>query len=111
VGTVLLTPVGAHINNSVRHVFKHVRNKVAYQKVVGNTATINSGEEANVRASCPGKKKVVGGGYQSSGSAPGEVVIAQTSKPTANNRAWKVRAGNFGGNPQTVFAIAICARL
>lgn len=107
----LLTPAGAHVNKKFRHLWKqHLRPKIGYETVVSPETTITSGNEATVTATCPGNKRVVGGGFRSTGNYP-DVIVARSSAPASNNHAWTVRAANFGGTTESIEAIAICTRL
>ena len=82
VGLVLgMSPVGAHINNNVGHVFNHMKARVD-REVVHKFAAASSESPKSLLVTCPGEEKVaLGGGVSVGGSsgqpdAPPEVAVS-----------------------------------
>jgi hypothetical protein len=87
-----------------------------YEKVPSIPATgttVNSNTPVPINATCPGTKRVVGGGYlgaQNSGDNRSALVII-SSGPNASNTGWQVLARRADNGSYTVTAYALCANV
>lgn len=124
-GLVLgMSPVGAHINKNVGHVFHHVKARVDRQ-VVHDFAAASSESPKSLLVSCPGDKavalggSVVVGGTSEEPAAPPEVAIQISQLVEAPDTGGGSFRGWFGKAVETnptnadwsLSVDAICANL
>jgi hypothetical protein len=81
-----------------------------YERVAGTAQTVNNGnQERTFTVSCPGTKKVVGGGITVP-DADVDILHVNASGPSSDTQ-WKVVVSRIGGNTNetaTVTPYAIC---
>lgn len=119
VGALLLTPAGAHVTDSFRHLWRtHIKPRVDREMVTdrGDLKSIRYQVES---VTCPDEKKVVGGGGRIQGAfrgrenAPRQVAIVRSSPHESDPRKWVVAARETSPTDAAwrITASAICTHL
>ena len=82
---------------------------ISGHEIVNNTVTIpvSGNRRANVTATCPSGKKVVGGGWYQADDTNGADLLLYNSYPDSST-TWTVRLYNFGGSAKNATAYAVC---
>lgn len=77
--------------------------------VISPYVNIPAGSETGTFAQCPTGQKVLGGGFRFDNFVQNTSSAVIASAPDAENTRWAITVRNYGINPSTIAAFAVCA--